>query len=281
MNNSRVGIALVTHNSVAFLQETLDSIESQLASVSAVRVVDDHSQDGTTEMLADWVTDLRSRGIDAHWQPSTSSAEDSRTRTAQNFTHAARALRSVDLIALADHDDRWLPNRLTQQTNVMEQDPEALYLAGNGTLTEEPATLFEAFEVPSDLDEWRCERIARHVIRHSVATGSASMIRGSLLEYPAAVPPPGWLHDRWWSLLAASQCGLRVDAEPVLDYRVDATQQVGLDRGRQVESGASRLCLVRPGDLAKLRDLVALRSCASHPARGAFSPASVIRSVIS
>ena len=264
-----------------FLHETLDSIEPQLASVSAVQVVDDHSEDGTGDLLAEWIASLRTRGIDAQLQGSTSLAEDPRTRTAHNFMHAARALRSVDLIALADHDDRWLPDRLTRQRNVMDRSPDALYLAGNGTLTGQSGTLFEAFDVPADLDVWHCERIARHVIRHSVATGSASMIRSTLLEHPAAVPPPGWFHDRWWSLTAASRCGLCVDSEPVIEYRVDATQQVGLDRGRQVESGALRLRLVRQGDLAKLRDLVALRGSASEPARGAFSPAAVIRSMIS
>ena len=271
MNNSRVGIALVTHNSVAFLQETLDSIESQLASVSAVRVVDDHSQDGTTEMLADWVTDLRSRGIAADWQPSTSSAQDSRTRTAHNFTHAARALRSVDLIALADHDDRWLPDRLARQAVLMQERSELMFLAGNGVLSDGSGTLFGAFDVPEDIATWPSDRLARHVIRRSIATGSASMIRRALLEHPATMPPAGWLHDRWWSVVAASWCGLGVDQQPVIEYRVSPDQQVGLDRGRQRATGIGRLRRARLADLRSIHRLHGLKASAAPEVSALFA----------
>lgn len=281
MNNPDVGIALVTHNSMPFLRETLDSIEPQLVDVSDIYVVDDHSDDGTTGVLETWVRHARSRGLTAQVHPSTSSARDPRTRTAQNFTHAVRALRSMDLIALADHDDRWLPDRLTCQVSAMVEHPDALLLAGNGTLMGQEGTLFDAFEVPDDLNSWECGHIARHVIRHSVATGSASMIRSDLLQHPDATPPSGWLHDRWWSLLAASRCGLLIDRRPVIEYRISTEQQVGVDRGRQSTRGLSRLGFAGVGDIRKVKELVALRHNASGAARPAFAPTSVIRSLTS
>ena len=281
MNNPRVGIALVTHNSMLFLRETLESIEPQLVAASAIYVVDDHSDDGTAEVLETWISHARTQGLDAQLRYSTSGASDLRARTAQNFTHAVRALRSMDLIALADHDDRWLPDRLTRQTSAMAQDPDALMLASNGTLMGQDTTLFDAFGVPDDVNSWSCEHVARYVIRHSVATGSASMIRGELLNHPDATPPSGWLHDRWWSLLAASRCGLLVNRYPVIEYRISTEQQVGLDRGRQSTRGLLRLGSAGISDIRKAKELVALRHNASGAARRAFAPASVIRSLIS
>ena len=262
-----------------FLQETLDSIEPQLASVSAVYVVDDHSQDGTTQLLTDWVTNLRARGIDADWQPSTSSAQDPRTRTAQNFTHAARALDSVDLIALADHDDQWLPDRLARQAVLMQEQSELMFLAGNGVLSYGSGTLFGAFDVPEDIATWPSDRLARHVIRRSIATGSASMIRRALLDQPAAVPPAGWLHDRWWSVAAASRCALGVDTQPVIDYRVSPDQQVGLDHGRQRATGLRRLRRARLSDLRSLRLMHSLQAAAAPEVSPQFSYAQLMRNL--
>ncbi len=281
MTHLQVGIALVTRNSMAFLNETLASIEPQVSEASAIHVVDDFSDDDTEITLNKWIRHVRTRGLDAHVRPSTSRARNLHTRTAQNFTQAARTLRSMDLIALADHDDRWLPKRLIRQAATFTHHPHALMLASNGNLMGDEATLFDVFDVPKDLNDRPCEQIARHVIRNSVATGSASMIRRDLLRQPQGIPPPGWLHDRWWSLVAASHCGLRVDQEPVIDYRVSLNQQIGLDRGRQATTGPSRLTTGRLSDLARLRDVMALHQHANEAARRPFTPTAVLRSLIS
>ena len=281
MTHLQVGIALVTRNSMAFLNETLASIEPHLSEASAIHVVDDFSDDDTEIALSQWIRHVRTKGLDAHVRPSTSRARNLHTRTAQNFTQAARTLRSMDLIALADHDDRWLPNRLTHQAATFAHHPHALMLAGNGNLMGDEMTLFDVFDVPKDLNDHPCEQIARHVIRNSVATGSASMIRSDLLRRPQGIPPQGWLHDRWWSLAAASHCGLRVDQEPVIDYRVSLDQQIGLDRGRQGTTGLSRLTASRLSDVARMRDMMALHQYGSEAARGSFSPTAILRSLIS
>ena len=266
---------------MAFLNETLASIEPQLSEVSAIHVVDDFSDDDTEIALSQWIRHVRTKGLDAHVRPSTSRARNLHTRTAQNFTQAARTLRSMDLIALADHDDCWLPNRLTHQAATFSQHPQALMLASNGNLMGDEATLFDVFDVPKDLNDHPCQQIARHVIRYSVATGSASMIRRDLLRQPQGIPPRGWLHDRWWSLVAASRCGLRVDRAPVIDYRVSLDQQIGVNRGRQAATGLSRLTASRLGDIARLRDLMSLHHHASEAARSSFTPTAVFPTLVS
>lgn len=274
-----MGVALVTHNSEHLLAETLASIKHQSLPVTHIRIVDDASTDRTVEILTAWCEDMRSRGVDAEVVSATSREQHTITRTAQNFAQAARALTTCDLVALADHDDIWLPHRIETQVAIMEQHPEALMLASNGTLNAdaEALTLFDAFKVPIDLNDRTCGDIARHVVRHSVATGSATMLRPQpLTRSPRFTPPRGWLHDRWWSILAASRCGLRIDVQPVIDYRVSRDQQVGLDRGRQASTVLTRASAARWSDLAKFGDLLSLRSQASPSARSAFSPLALV-----
>ena len=279
MRAPSIGVALVTHDSEGVLEETLESIEQQSMPVTRVRVVDDASTDATIDILTPWCHAMRSRGVDATFVAATSTEPDTITRTAQNFAQAVRALEGCDLVALADHDDIWLPNRIQTQVTLMGQHPRALMLASNGSISGEPGprTLFEAFDVPIDLNERTCVDVARFVIRQSVATGSASMLRpGPLMALAKFTPPRGWLHDRWWSILAASRCGLRIDGTPVIDYRVTSTQQVGLDRGRQSSHGFSRAAASRWSDFAKFRDLMSVRSHASPDARAAFDATALV-----
>ena len=278
MRSSSIGVALVTHDSEGVLAKTLESIEHQSMPVTHIRVVDDASTDSTIDILTRWCHDMRSRGVDATFVAATSTDSNTITRTAQNFTQAVRALEGCDLVALADHDDVWLPHRIDTQVSFMDQHPHALMLASNGSITDDdgPRTLFEAFAVPSDLNTRTCVNVARFVIRQSVVTGSASIVRpGQLTALPNFTPPQGWLHDRWWSILAASRCGLCIDETPVIDYRVTSTQQVGLDRGRQSRHGLSRVAASRWSDFAKFRDLMSIRPFASADARAAFGAAAL------
>lgn len=278
MRAASIGVALVTHESAGVLVETLESIEQQSMPVTHIRVVDDASTDATVDILTRWCHDMRSRGVNAALVAATSTESDTLTRTAQNFTQAVRALEGCDLVAIADHDDIWLPHRIQTQATLMDLHAHALMLASNGSIIGSPdtQTLFEAFEVPSDLNERTCVDVARFVIRQSVATGSASMVRpGLLTALPNFTPPQGWLHDRWWSILAASRCGLRIDETPVIDYRISGTQQVGLHRGRQASHGLTRAMASRWSDFAKFRDLRSIWTHATSDAQAAFGAAAL------
>jgi hypothetical protein len=69
-----------------------------------------------------------------------------------------------------------------------------------------------------------------------VATGGASAIKPANFQYLNV--PKGWLHDRWWSMAAAAHHALIIDTTPVIDYRISATQQVGLDTAAQLEANS-------------------------------------------
>jgi hypothetical protein len=109
-------------------------------------------------------------------------------------------------------------------------------------------------------------------IRYSVATGGASAVRPAAF---ADVPiPAGWLHDRWWSLVATAREQLRLDDEVVIDYRVSAAQEVGLDRGQQGRSSVQRAAAgvsALPSTIGRMGDLRRLSSSATEATRGELS----------
>ncbi len=270
-----VAALLVTKDAERWLPALLASLATQTRPPDQLVVVDDHSADATRELLA---------AAGAHVVTATSSARDRVTRIAQNFVQGARVCAGVDVAAaagiaaadvvvLGDHDDVWHADRIEHQVAVLTARPRALMLCSDGRLVDDGGapvggTLRTSFPLPAGWPKMSAAQRMAAALRRSVATGGASAIR------PAAFAdldvPPGWLHDRWWSLVALARDGLVVDDAAVIDYRVQPGQQVGLDRAAQDAGGplgrAGALVRDARRSARKVRDVrTRLRPLAADP----------------
>lgn len=244
-----VAAVIVTHNAARWLPALLDSIATQTHPVDRVIVIDDHSVDET---------DPIARAFGAEIVPAKTSATGGLARTGQNFEQGALIARreQYEFVVLSDHDDIWHSHRVAHQLELMRTHPQAAMLASDGILVDErgdriiddshgpqsqaPRTLRSAFPVPAT---WKTADPAtrfRIALRNSIATGGASMIRPMRLDGAIDVPD-GWLHDRWWSLAATAMEAIVIDDTAVIDYRVRAGQQLGLDRGAQAKGVLGRM----------------------------------------
>lgn len=235
---TRVAVVLVTSNSERWLEQTLASIEAQTRPADDIVVIDDRSTDRTREILTD-VLDSR-----AHVLASRETSTDRSTRIAGNFRQGVQAARSCDVAVLGDHDDVWHPDRIAHQVELMQVWSDITMLASDGSLIDGAGrpvagSLRTAFPVPQGFNDLSPAEQMRAVIRRSIATGGASAVRPS--AFADLTIPEGWLHDRWWSLVATAGETMRLDDRHVIDYRVSETQEVGLDRGHQGRSALSRL----------------------------------------
>lgn len=249
---SRVAAVLVTHNAASWLDITLNSIVAQTRPPDAIVVVDDRSTDDTTAILA-------SHGINA--LTATTRLSDGVSRIAANFLQGVRTCADYDLVALGDHDDRWHPDRIAHQAALLGSRPDALMVASDGATVDAGGvplggTMRDAFPVAVDWAAISPADRMRYVLRHSIATGGASMIRPG--AFPDLSVPPGWLHDRWWSLVATARDGMLVDDRAVIDYRVHGAQQVGLDAAAQALGPVGRVVALisqAQRSMGKQRDL--------------------------
>lgn len=247
-----VSAVIVTRDAECWLPRTLASIAAQTRPPDEVVAVDDGSTDRTRDLLADAGVRVLSAG--------TASA-DVTTRIAANFVQGVRACLGADIVVLGDHDDVWHANRVAHQVGLLDDWPAAVMVASDGLLVDADdvptgGTVRSAFPLPDGWDSMLPPARMRAALRTSIATGGASAIRPARL--PALDVPVGWLHDRWWSLVATGRDGLILDRECVVDYRVQPGQQVGLDLGAQQRGGLARLAaLLRrtPRSARKARDL--------------------------
>ena len=221
---------LVTHNSARWIAETVRSVLDQETPVDRIVVVDDHSTDNTLAIIGEYAS-----GRSVEFLASGCTATDVHTRIASNFVQGVRGS-EAELVFLGDHDDVWHRHRVSSQLQALRDNPDVALLASDGRVIHDdigptPRTLRDAFPVPVDFGQWRTSQQFAYVVRHSVATGGACALRPSAFDELNV--PAGWLHDRWWSLWAAAHSALMIDPTIVIDYRLSAGQQIGLDTGAQ------------------------------------------------
>lgn len=225
---STVGVVLVTHNAEQWLEYTLRSVLEQSQPPSDIVVIDDASTDQTREVIADLLPAARV-------MPALTRSADRSTRIAQNFVQGVRASQA-DVVVLGDHDDVWMPERIAHQARVMAEHPNAAMVASSATLIDAegnmlPGTLRGTFPVPSSFMTWPRNRQVTFALVRSIATGGVSAVRPK--AFSTLDVPGGWLHDRWWSIAAVQQGGFVLDDGIVAQYRVSASQEVGLETNDQ------------------------------------------------
>ncbi|MCX6423763.1 MAG: glycosyltransferase [Actinobacteria bacterium] len=261
---SQVAAVLVTHNSQQWIVETIASVLTQTQAPVNIVIIDDRSTDDTMKILE------RQQGL---------------SPIPFTIQQASSSARSADLVVLGDHDDWWHPDRSKRQCALLDQQPQALMVASDGNLVGAEGTLRGTFPVPSDWQSITPVEQLCYTLRHSIATGGASMLRPRHFAGGLDVPK-GWLHDRWWSFVAVVRSGMLIDEGIVIDYLVQAEQQVGLRTGSQTNSGAGRLAGAAPNPVQSLRKLGDLHEhlrplAQSNQLRAQLSWVQLVRSLIS
>lgn len=277
---TRIAAVLVTSNSARWLEPTLTSVLTQERQPDEIVIIDDRSTDDTPTIIE------RVAGRRARVVPARATTADLSTRIAANFQQGLQEVRDCDIAVLGDHDDIWHADRIAHQAEALEVWSNVTMLASNGRLIDMfgnvvPGSLRSAFPVPTDFNDLPPGRQMRAVIRRSIATGGASAVRPAVFADVAI--PAGWLHDRWWSLVATAREGMRLDESAVIDYRVSPGQEVGLDRGHQARSSLDRL---RAGvgqwgtTAIRLRDLHQLARSASAGTAPELRGARLLRNLV-
>jgi glycosyltransferase involved in cell wall biosynthesis len=215
---------MCTLNGQRYLTAQLDSIASQ-TQVPAEMVVRD---DGSTDATIDIVHEFASRApfpVRVH-------RNTDRLGIPGNFA-AAIADASGDLIALADQDDVWYPQKLQRLADAIAADPGAL-----GAFSD--ADCIDAGGARTGQRLWDGAGFTRRkrrrfagrgglsvLVQHNVVTGATlafrSHCRAMLLPIPSCA-----VHDQWIALLLEGTGHLVPVPEPLIGYRIHPANTIGL-----------------------------------------------------
>lgn len=233
-----VSAVMVTHNGAAHIEEQINSMLTQTRPLDHLVIVDDNSTDDTTEILTDL---LATSNISWHLHAAPIRRPSSvLQRIAQNFVFGIHEAVG-EIIILADQDDIWHTDRVEVQSDTLAHRPSLLATCNDGRLMDERSLLTEqtirdSFPVPPRWWNLSHGERVKYTMKNPVATGAAMALRPANFSNGPHVPP-GWLHDRWFSLTAVAADALHVDPGQVIDYRVHPAQVVGMsgssDRDRR------------------------------------------------
>lgn len=110
-----ISVIIPTHNSRAYLAQTLDSVLAQSTPVREILVIDDSSSDGTIDLARQYERKTAGLVRLVVVPPCTNSqARNIGLDRAQG-----------QFIAFLDSDDLWLPEKLQRQLRLLETDPSA------------------------------------------------------------------------------------------------------------------------------------------------------------
>jgi glycosyltransferase involved in cell wall biosynthesis len=225
-----ISVALCTRNGARYVAAQVRSICTQDRLPRQIVLSDDGSTDETIATVRSTLADcgVADRIELVVFQNSPALG------VTRNFEQAVRAC-THELIALCDQDDVWHAGRLARMAARFEAEPELLLLHTDARLVDAElaplgTSLFHALEVrPAELAAIANGNAFDVLLRRNLVTGATTLFRKELLA--SALPfPEGWVHDEWLGAVAAATGRVDVLAEPLIDYRQHASNQIGARR---------------------------------------------------
>ncbi len=219
-----MAILLSTYQGERYLTPQLHSLLSQTHQDWVLYWRDDGSTDGTPGLMRDFMARLEAgRAI--------ALADNGRLGTTESFIRLLRRAHADGnpLVAFADQDDVWLPEKLARGVRALASVAEplpALYFARQVLVDAGLRRIALSFRLRRPPGFPAC-------LTQNLATGcTVLMNRAAMALVAGSTPPPGSLHD-WWSYIMVSAHGgpLLADPEPTVLYRQHESNAIGAPNG--------------------------------------------------
>lgn len=215
-----IAILLSTWNGAAFLPDQLASFLRQTGVAWRLYWRDDGSEDRSADIVRGFAAGAGAGLVEDR--------NDNRGRIgiAASFLTLLRRAPPDSIVAFADQDDVWLPEKLARGAEALAAIPEttpALYCARQSLVNAslQPIRLSAPLREPPGFPQ---------ALTQNIATGCTVMLNAAAVRLIAASrEPAGTLHD-WWAYLVVTAAGGRVmmDDEPVVLYRQHGGNAVGV-----------------------------------------------------
>ena len=218
----KLAILLATYNSENFLEEQINSILSQTYHNFEIYIRDGGSTDSTLGIISSFQKKYPRKIFFIGSQHSS---------PLENFSALLLAI-SSNLIMFADHDDVWMPDKISRSLKAY-RELEHKY----GTQT--PLMVFTDTKVVDvELNEIapsmiRYQHLAPYDLKLSrllvqnVPNGNTMLFNRELAELARPIPPSAVMHDHWITLVAVLFGKIAFLDEPTLLYRQSGSNVYG------------------------------------------------------
>lgn len=221
-----ISVALCTCDGARYLDDLLESLESQTFGANELIASDDASLDDTAAKLEAYAGHAACT-VKLLRNPQ-------RLGVSGNFNQAIMAC-GEDCISLCDQDDVWLPGKLAKLAAAMAEHQDAVAVFSDALVVDENLvplgyTMWQRAGFTSARQGHIYEDRAWHALfKDPIVTGATLMFKRELLPFILPMPE-NWIHDAWIAQIAVSQGRLVAIDEPLILYRQHGANVIGGQR---------------------------------------------------
>lgn len=215
----KVSVALCTYNGQEYIEEQIHSILNQSVPVDEIIICDDGSTDKTVDIVN---SILRESAVSYRVE-----ANKDSFGVAKNFLKALK-MTSGEYVFTCDQDDVWHTDKVKIFLDEAMKTQKDLYFS-NGNLVDEKGAflgtnLWEAYSI--DYSRILQTPLINTILKSPIVTGAAMMITRRLIDTVDTIPHD-FLHDEWFSIVAAISNSAQPINEITFDYRQHGKNVVG------------------------------------------------------
>ena len=220
----KIGIVLATYNGEKYLSQMLDSLLAQTRPADFIVAVDDGSTDSTVSILESYEGRLPLQI----------------TRFPKNQGHRAAFSKALelaqpqlgenDMIALADQDDVWLPQKLQILEKTLQESNANLVFGDAQVIDSDGKIIAESWRQKAGLPEHLSLKAI--LTGFTNVTGCMTIFKAKLLQQILPIPEQVAVHDQWITFCASAEAkngnGVMSINVPVIQYRIHGQNAIGL-----------------------------------------------------
>ena len=221
----KISIALCTFNGEKFLKQQLDSILNQKGVFDIeIIICDDKSTDKTVEILNNY---------EQKYQNIFQIFENVKNLGSTKNFEKAISLCNGDFIFLADQDDVWIENKISETLKSFNDNEKIEGVFSNGHLIDGDgqkfthitlwqSVFFKENQLLKPIDYF--DLMAKN---GNVVTGSTLCLNKSAKQFVLPIPEK-FNHDEWIATVLSLRDSLSNNPSQLINYRIHKNQQIGL-----------------------------------------------------
>lgn len=228
-------VAMCTYNGARYVGDQLESIAAQTRLPDELVVCDDASSDNTAAIVEAFANRVPF-SVRLY-------INNVNLGSTKNFQRAI-SLCEGDLIALADQDDVWLPEKLSRLGMEFAKSPLPGLVFSDAEVANEEGKLlgqgmWESIGIQeSELNRLRAGKALGDLLLGATVTGTTAVFRARFRELVLPIPERlPLIHDAWIALLIGCVAGIEPVKDRLVVYRRHGDQQVGPRRRLSAAGG--------------------------------------------
>lgn len=224
---SRISIALCTYNGAKYLREQLESYVKQTKLPDELVIGDDCSTDETVEIIEEF---KQNAPFPVHLN-----INEKNLGSTKNFERTILRC-SGDIIFLSDHDDIWLPEKISVMEKILTENPDVGLVFSDAALIDKQGKLLKCNLWDFTFTKIDQKSVIRGnslevMLRHNVVTGATIAFRSELIALftPITIIIPDVIHDGWIALISSIHSKIIFVDKRLIYYRQHNNQQLGVN----------------------------------------------------